>query len=252
MHLSLFLRNGVEAALRLACDLQRFDSLIDVGSGGDNHQRFFEQFCDNVFTNDFDEKLSNQNFPGDFIQIDFPRKFQIVYASNVLEHARNVGMFIEKLFSICEDDGYVAIMVPRPHLNRLLSGHITTWSTSTLVYNIVTAGYDCSEAMVCNGVYEKSIIVKKRPIRDDPDFVYRSGVVDDVGKLAKFFPWPVSHKGPGILPSVNWSDIYTLPKTGKFESLSLKYLSGTIYKINDGGTVRIPHENVDFSRIGVI
>lgn len=252
MKLSLFIRNGIEAALRLATDLRRFDSLIDVGSGGDNHKRFFELFCDNVFTNDFDESLAGQNFPGDFMQIDFGRKFKVVYASNVLEHSRNVGMFIEKLFDICEDDGYVAIMVPRPHLNRLLSGHITTWSTGTLVYNIVAAGYDCSEAQVCNGVYEKSIIVQKRPIANDPDFVYRSGVIDDVGKLSKFFPWPVSHKGAGILPSVNWSSSYVLPRTRKFDSLTLRYLSGDTFTIKDGGTVEIPQEDIKKTRVGFI
>ena len=239
--LDLFIRNGLEAALRLASDL-KFNSLIDVGSGGDNHKRFFEQYCPNVFTNDFDEQLVGQNYPGDFMSIEFDRRFQVVYASNVLEHSRNVGMFIEKLFAICEDDGYVAIMVPRPHLNRLLSGHITTWTTGTLIYNIVVAGYDCSHAKVCNGVFEKSVIVQKRPIRDDPDFVYRSGVVDDVGKLAKFFPWPVRHKGPGVLPSVRWDKHYTLPVTGKFRRAHLRYLSGDVITVDDGGSCSIPQE----------
>lgn len=252
MELSLFIRNGLEAAARLACDLKRFDSLIDVGSGGDNHKIFFQQFCDNVFTNDFDESLTGQNYPGDFMQIQFDRKFQVVYASNVLEHARNTGAFIEKLFDICEDDGYVAIMVPRPHLNKLLSGHITTWTTGTLIYNIVTAGYDCSEAKVCNGEYEKSVIVRKKSIRDHPDFVYRSGVVDDVGKLAKFFPWPIRHKGNGLLPSVNWPVEYIFPKTEKFESLQLKYLSGATYTVQDGGLLTIPHEDSRSVNVGSI
>lgn len=252
MHLSLNTRNGIEAALRLASDTKNFESLIDVGSGGDNHQRFFQQYCDDVFTNDFDESLKGQNYPGDFMQINFERKFQVVYASNVVEHSRNVGAFIEKLFSICEDDGFVAIMVPRPHLNKLLSGHITTWSTSTLIYNIVAAGFDCSQAKVCNGVYEKSVIVQKRPIANDPDFVYRTSVVDDVGKLSKFFPWPVTHRGAGILPSVNWPESYVLPKTGKFEAMSLRYLSGTTYSVADGGTIYIPQENIDSAKVGVI
>lgn len=252
MPLSLFIRNGLEAALRVAADLRGYDSLIDVGSGGDNHKRFFEQFFPSVFTNDFDERLEGQNYPGDFIQIDFDRKFDVVYASNVLEHSRNVGMFIEKLFEICEEDGYVAIMVPRPHLNRLMSGHITTWTTSTLVYNIVACGYDCSEAMVCNGKYEKSVIVRKRSIRNQPEFVYRSGVVDDVGKLSHFFPWDVSHKGAGILPSVNWNESYRLPKTGKFDVMELSYLSGHTYKVEDGGSVTIEHEKIAVSEVGHI
>lgn len=250
---ALFIRNGLEAALRIAADLKRFKSLIDVGSGGDHHKRFFQKFCDNVYTNDFDEKLEGQNYPGDFMQIKFDRKFQVVYASNVLEHSRNVGMFIEKLFSICEDDGYVAIMVPRPHLNKLLSGHITTWTTSTLIYNIVMCGFDCSQAKVCNGVYEKSVIVQKRPIpQKDPDFVYRSGVVDDVGKLAKFFPWAVSHKGRGILPSVRWPNTYTLPRTKKFDKLALSYLSGQTFEVKDGGTITIPQESIPVSQVGHI
>jgi len=221
--LDLVIRNGIEAALRVVCDIKNPKSLIDVGAGGDHHH-----------------------------VIDFKRKFQIVYASNVLEHSRNVGNFIEKLFDICEDDGYVAIMVPRPHLNRLLSGHITTWSTATLVYNIVAAGYDCSQAKVCNGVMEKSILVQKRPIRNDPAFVYRTGVVDDVTQQSKFFPWDVRHKGAGWLPSVNWGTTYKLPKTRKFDVLSMKYLTGQTYTVKDGGTLDIPQDKSEIGSIGVI
>ena len=237
--IDLKLRNGLEAALRVVSDIADIRSLIDVGSGGDYHKRFFSYFVDEVYTNDFDVSLSSQNYPGDFMEINFNRQFHVVYCSNVLEHSRNVGLFIEKLFSICEDDGFVAIMVPRPHLHRLLSGHITTWSTSTLVYNIVVAGFDCSEAKVLDGEYEKAIIVKKKPI-NDPSFVYRSGVIGDVIDLAKFFPWPVRHKGNGLLPSVNWPTSYRLPRTGKFDGLRLQYLSGATYSVDDGGIVSVP------------
>ena len=239
-YINLYLRNGLEAALRIVCDYHNPRSIIDIGSGGDNHKRFFSFFCEQVFTNDFNEDLNNLNFPGDFMEIDFGREFSVVYCSNVLEHARNVGNFIEKLFAICEDDGIVSIIVPRPHLNRLLSGHITTWSTGTLVYNIICAGFDCSDAQVLDGEYEKGIIVRKKPIRD-LSFVRRSGVVGSVNNLAKFFPWKgIRHRGPGLLPSIRWPEQYNLPKTGKFDKLGLSYISGITYLVDDGGTIVIP------------
>lgn len=158
--IQLNIRNGIECALRLISDY-KINSLIDVGAGGTDHKFLFAMYLlGGVYTNDIKGK-GQYNYPGDFMHIDFDRKFHVVYASNILEHMKNPGMFIEKIFNICEDDGYVAIVVPRPHLNRLLSGHINSYTPATLLYNIVTSGYDCSDARICNGVYEKSIIVKK-------------------------------------------------------------------------------------------
>lgn len=248
MHLNI--RNGIECALRLIADY-KINSLIDVGAGGTDHKFLFTMYGGGeVYTNDIKGK-GQYNYPGDFMHIDFDRKFHIVYASNIIEHMKNTGMFIEKLFNICDDDGYVAIVVPRPHLNRLLSGHINIYTPVTLLYNIVTSGYDCSDARVCNGVYEKSIIVKKQPIRDK-NFTYRTGVVDGVNTISKYFPWKVSHKCNALLPSVKWPTTYKLPKTGKFDEMSLAYLSGEVFTIQDGGSLSIEQENLDSVTVGII
>ncbi|WP_406852580.1 methyltransferase domain-containing protein [Brevundimonas sp. BH3] len=245
------LRNGLEAACRIACDGKNHRSIIDVGSGGEHHKNFFRLFFDEVYTNDFDDRLTGQNYPGDFMKVDFDRKFQYVYCSNVLEHIRNQGKFIEKLFSICEDDGYVCIIVPRAHLNKLLSGHISTWSLATLVYSIVVSGFDCSDAIICNGKFEKSIIVPNKKIPSN-EFTVESGVVGDVGNLNKYFPFEAIHKGSALVDSVGWPEIYNFPLSNKYKEITGKYLSSETYRILPGTQFVWKQEDIKNTNIGTI
>jgi|GEM_PF-3733977 len=245
------LRNGLEAALKIICDGNEHKSIIDVGSGGNHHKNFFNLFFKEVFTNDFNDTLEDQNYPGDFMEINFDRKFQYVYCSNVLEHIRNQGSFIEKLFDTCEDDGYVCIIVPRPHLNKLLSGHISTWSLATLLYSIVVSGYDCSEAIICNGQFEKSVLVKKRRIPLE-QFKVASGVVGDVGNLNKYFPFNAVHKGSALIDSVGWPSVYKIPSSNNFTEIKGKYLSSKEYRILPNSDFFWEQENIKETNIGVI
>ncbi|GAA0381456.1 hypothetical protein GCM10009093_05550 [Brevundimonas terrae] len=251
MKYNIELRNGLEAALRIVSDGNDHRSIIDVGSGGNQHKAFFELFFDEVYTNDFNNTLIGQNYPGDFMHINFEKKFQYVYCSNVIEHIRNQGDFIEKLFDICEDDGYVCIIVPRPHLNKLLSGHISTWSLATLVYSVVVSGYDCSEARLCNGKFEKSILVPKRPIKSK-DFTVATGIVGDIEMLSKYFPFKAAHKGSALIDSIGWSECYQIPPSTKFKEVRGKYISAEEYRIVPNGTIEWEQENIKSTNIGII
>ena len=58
------------------------------------------------------------------------------------------------------DNGILAIVVPTYERERLVHGHVTSWSISLLCYNLIMAGFDCSGAVVLDS-YELSLIVKK-------------------------------------------------------------------------------------------
>ena len=51
----------------------------------------------------------------DFNTFKATEKFDLVWASHVLEHQRDIGSFIERLMNCCSCDGYVSITLPDPH-----------------------------------------------------------------------------------------------------------------------------------------
>ncbi len=183
---------------RSAAALQHCISLnpgrvIDVGSGGGAHANRFYANGAVVKCIDFGTSIyarnSNLNseidiIHGDFISWENIEKFDLVWCSHVLEHQRNVGLFIEKLISICEPDGYIAITVPSPH-RRLWGGHLTLWTPGLLAYNIVMAGIDLSSATLLYGYREHSIIFKPKIIQLPDDIVFDNG---DLIKLSSYLP----------------------------------------------------------------
>ena len=45
----------------------------------------------------------------DFLKYNFDRKFDIVFCSHVIEHQRNVGNFLDKIYDILSDDGVLIL-----------------------------------------------------------------------------------------------------------------------------------------------
>jgi SAM-dependent methyltransferase len=167
-------------------------SVLDVGSGGGEHAVAFAKAGAKVTCVDFGTSIYAErmqpNSGIDVVHADFSKwnpsqKFDLVWASHVLEHQRNPGSFIEKLIDCCASDGYVVITVPVPH-RRLWGGHLSLWTPGILAYNIVMCGVDISGAQVFYGYRETSIIFK--PLRFVlPDLTFDNG---DLDVLAKYLP----------------------------------------------------------------
>lgn len=166
--------------------------VLDVGSGGGQHASAFASDGANVTCVDLGTsiyaktsqktdrvRVINTNF--EFWEPD--RQYDLVWASHVLEHQRNVGRFIDQLIACCTLDGHVAIIVPTPH-RRLWGGHLTLWTPGLLAYNIVLSGVDLSTAELAYGYRESWIVF--RPTRIDlPTLTFDSG---DLDLLAPFLP----------------------------------------------------------------
>ena len=58
------------------------------------------------------------------------------------------------------------------------------WNPGILIYNLILAGFDCSEAMIKTYDYDISVIVKKRQAIL-PQLEHDFG---DIKKLKKYFP----------------------------------------------------------------
>jgi SAM-dependent methyltransferase len=213
---------GVHALLKLLADFE-FDDVIDIGSGDGHHKKCMEYYGKNVLSVDM---AKDADYVGDFLEIDFDKQFDAIWCSHVLEHQRNVGFFLEKLYSVLKPDGVLALVVPTHDREVLISGHVTSWSVPLLCYNLVTAGFDCSEASVLN-TYELSIVLKKKEARHSDrgkNSIFGSEKLDSedlFGHISEFFPFKAMQgiKLSGV-GGINWGSTshYSLGKAADIRS----------------------------------
>ncbi len=181
------------SAVALAyCRALRPRSVLDVGSGGGQHATAFASDGAEVNCVDFGTSVyAKASAPSgnvsvthaDFTRWTPPKAYDLVWASHVLEHQRNVGAFVDRLVSCCAADGHVAIIVPFPH-RRLWGGHLTLWTPGLLAYNIVLAGVDLSDAVLQYGYRETWIVFQPKRIALPP-LTFDSG---DIDLLAPYLP----------------------------------------------------------------
>ena len=68
------------------------------------------------------------------------------------------------------------------------------------MYNLVIAGFDCSDAAVCRHGYNISVIINKKPIQYQ-DLVFGAG---DIDKLSQFLPKGCTEGFDGDIQCLNW------------------------------------------------
>ena len=169
--------------------------VLDVGSGGGQHAKEFIDNGSDVVCVDFGTSIYAKNDDNNYknislVNVDFKnftsdKKFDLVWASHILEHQRDVGSFIEKIISHCDDKGGACcITVPDPH-RGLWGGHLTLWTPGLLAYNIVLCGVDLSEAIFIRGTDEFSIFFILKRFSLPKDLTFDSG---DIKKLTGYFP----------------------------------------------------------------
>ncbi|MBL4690496.1 MAG: methyltransferase domain-containing protein [Rhodospirillales bacterium] len=196
---------GVHAILRMLSN-HSFRNVLDIGSGEGEHRRFFEYFGKETFSVDI---VKDADYVGDFIDVEFDRKFEAIWCSHVLEHQRNVGQFLDKIYDSLEDDGVLAIIVPNHPRERLISGHLTSWSIPLLCYNLIMAGFDCSSAEIFAS-YELSLIVRKKPAKHSElrnPSAHGADAGHEFDNIANYFPFSASqglHIEPNGMAEINW------------------------------------------------
>lgn len=181
-------------ALEYLIDNCIFDTVLDIGCGKGEHTKRFIEENKIVTAIDIDYRKSeyfyhNKNVNviiDDFNQYPFNQKFDCVWACHILEHQLNVNMFLKKIFNILNDEGILAITVPPAKLN-VVGGHVSMWSAGLLIYNLVLAGFNCSEAIVGQYDDDISVIVKKSAVPEEI-FLALSYDVGDIRILRPFFP----------------------------------------------------------------
>jgi len=202
----------------------KFTSVLDIGSGEGEHKRFLQFFGKEVFSVDM---LKTADYVGDFLAVEVDRKFDVVWCSHVLEHQRNTGLFLDKIFDVLKENGILAITVPAHPRERLMSGHLSSWSVPLLCYNLIMAGFNCNRANIL-ATYELSLIVQKKlaahkELRKNSAHGADAGV--EFSDIAKYFPFP-AQQGVELCSTgrINWDNPtrYLLPKPVVNEDFELQ------------------------------
>lgn len=174
---------------------KNFNTVLDIGAGG---LKTTEQFIKNNKITDIcdydesefrfkntkvDKTKINEIYIGNFIDINFNKIYDAIWCSHVLEHMLNPNIFLKKIHSLIKEGGYLCIIVP-PRKPQIVGGHVSIWNAGLLLYHLVHAGFDCSNAIIHQYDYNIGIIIKKKNIKL-PKLNYDTG---DIMKLKDFFP----------------------------------------------------------------
>lgn len=172
--------------------------LLDVGAGSLEHSKYFVSKGKKVTAVDFGTstyamdktELSKEGGNLDVVSADFNLfdsevRWDIVWASHILEHQKNSGDFLSKCLRHTKDSGLLVFVVPFPH-REIWGGHLSYWTPGVLAYNLVTAGTSMLESSAFESHGEFVIVVRKRSI--DLSKLALSFDSGDVDKLSQYLP----------------------------------------------------------------
>jgi hypothetical protein len=188
---------GDQALEKLLRDYE-FETVLDIGSGKGEQAEVMRAAGKEVTTIDHARSADcNGRYPE---QIGWMGA-DAIWCCHVLEHQRNPGGFLDATYDDLDDGNILAITVPP--FCQVVAGHLTAWNAGLLLYNLVLADFDCSQAAVKTYGHNISVIVRK----GNPT---GARVTDRLIDIADCFPVPLTGERPkiGVLPTdideVNW------------------------------------------------
>jgi SAM-dependent methyltransferase len=196
---------GSEPLVRLM-EYDDVKRVLDIGSGAGTQARILRESGREVTTVSI---IPPADFVGDYLSLMIPGDpWDAIWASHVLEHQPNPGLFLRHCHKDLRDGGVLVITVP-PAKHNIVGGHLSLWNAGLLLYHLIVAGFDCRAARVSgcyvgghdDGVpYNLSVIVRKVNAVLPP-LVCDNG---DIERLAQFFPLPARQDFDGRLAPINW------------------------------------------------
>ena len=175
-----------------------FNTVLDIGCGKGLHSKIFKLVDKDVTGVDICE---GDHIKGDYMDTAFDTQFDLIWLCHVLEHQNNIGNFLSKIFNDLKDGGILAITVP-PLKHSIVGGHVCLWNAGLLLYNLILAGFDCSEARIKQYDYNISIIVEKKKAKL-PALLHDHG---DINRLSCYFPNGLKERFDGNITELNWEN----------------------------------------------
>lgn len=194
------------ALLRVLKDY-KFDSVLDIGCGDGHEVEIFRTMASRVVGINADP---NPAFPcdffGDYQDYKADDTFDVIWCSHVLEHVRNTGLFLEKVFDDLSDGGLLALSVPyhdfKAGWDTFILGHNTRYNVCLLIFQLVAAGFDCrhiSYRVYCGQI---SVLIKKTP-----NNISRTNMAPFTSDVMHWFPQEIMldpHWAAATLGRLNW------------------------------------------------
>lgn len=197
---------------QLSMNCTSISSVLDVGGGNLLAASYFVENGKNVDVSDFStspyltdgaikQSGIEEFIDGDFNDTKFKKKYDLVWASHVLEHQLDVHKFVSKLVKLVDEDGYLAIAVP-PRKPFIVSGHINLFNPGLLLYRMVLCGVDCTDAKIFQYDGNICLLVQVKKFKL-PKLNYDIG---DIELLEKYFPFPAVDGFNGDFTCCNLND----------------------------------------------
>jgi len=134
--------------------------VLDIGGALGCHTKIMRDFGLKVDSIDKYEK--DAEFVEDFNSFEFKSKYDMIHCSHVIEHQRNQGVFLDKIYDVLKDDGDLVISGPKHAAERFVEGHIASTIMPIFLQILIYSGFDCKNGKILSlaGI-ENSFIVKK-------------------------------------------------------------------------------------------
>jgi len=186
-----------------------FNHVLDIGSRNGTSARLFSFLGKNVTTIEMSEDFE-ADYVGDYLEVSFPQQFDAIWCSHVLEHQRNIGTFLDKIYQDLKEGGILAITVPSS-LCPLMIGHPNIFTPLHLVYHLVLAGFDCQNVRIKYYDWQFTILLEKKSNNIKSISLASTHYLDStlialVENLLNYFPLDIPENGHiwGEVESLNW------------------------------------------------
>ena len=138
---------------------KKFKTSLDIGCGDGVHSDIMKHA--GLKVTGVDKYSDKADFNMDFMSYTRARQmdFDVVFCSHVIEHQRNVGDFLDRIYDVLSDDGVLIISAPNEDRN-LVDGHLNSFRTPLFLMQLIHAGFDCKNGKFLSTV-ENSFIVSK-------------------------------------------------------------------------------------------
>ncbi|MCR9280489.1 MAG: class I SAM-dependent methyltransferase [Rhodobacteraceae bacterium] len=189
----------------------KFNSVLDIGFGSGGASLFYAVLGKSVDaigleveSYDYPKALFNSLnisvYDTSFEDFEPVRSYDAIWASHVLEHNLNTGLFLEKVKRLLNDDGWLFIMVP-PYKDKVVGGHVTNgWNLGQLMYVLLVAGFDIKFGHFVRHGYSLCAFVQKSK-KKLPKLRMDIGDIEATSEL-----WPIDVKQgfDGKIDHANW------------------------------------------------
>jgi len=157
----------------------KFSTILDIGSHRGAVGDILKTVGKQTTSIEIMDGYPTSDYKADYLEVKFDKKFDIIWCSHVLEHQRNIGIFLEKCLNDLNEGGVLVVSVPLEHTNiGLTMGHCNYFSLWSLCYQLASVGFDIKTSAVA--VYFGNLtVIAKKP-------------VEKIQKISSFAPYPPS------------------------------------------------------------